>query len=97
MYVMAAVDVNVRDARKAAKATAENAVRGGAGSPRGVHHAMPHSHGVGAGAASGWDGVNGSGRTVRVHEQVICSIKAHQNGTLEITPGVYESASYTLE
>ncbi|CAN0193774.1 unnamed protein product, partial [Hapterophycus canaliculatus] len=29
----------------------------------------------------------GNGGVVSLHEQVVCSIKAHQNGTLEIAPG----------
>lgn len=61
---MAAVDVDVREVTKAAKAR---------------------------GAASGgslWKRGDGGGG-VHVHEQVVCSIKAHQNGTLEIAPGRY--------
>lgn len=63
MYIMAAVDVDVREATKAAKSRA----------------AAP-------GASSRWrQGEDGVG--VHAHEQVVCSIKAHQNGTLEIAPG----------
>lgn len=64
MYIIAAVDVDVREVTKAAKARA---------------------------ASSGgfrWKRGEGDG-DVHVHEQVVCSIKAHQNGTLEIAPGRY--------
>lgn len=37
------------------------------------------------GPGSRWRG--GEEKRVRVHEQLVCSIKAHQNGTLEIAPG----------
>lgn len=58
---MAAVDVDVREATKAAKARTSGGSR--------------------------WRrGEDGAG--VQVHEQVVCSIKAHQNGTLEIAPGM---------
>lgn len=64
MYIMAAVDVDVREVAKAAKARA--AASGG----------------------SRWKRSEGD-VGVHVHEQVVCSIKAHQNGTLEIAPGRY--------
>lgn len=63
MYIMAAVDVDVREATKAAKSRA----------------AAP-------GGSSRWRQVE-DGVGVHAHEQVVCSIKAHQNGTLEIAPG----------
>eukprot|EP00752_Nemacystus_decipiens_P014281 g12701.t1 len=63
MYIMAAVDVNVRELAKAAKARA-----------------------AASGGSSRWKRGDGDGG-VHVHEQVVCSIKAHQNGTLEIAPG----------
>ncbi|CAM9262265.1 unnamed protein product, partial [Ectocarpus sp. 6 AP-2014] len=63
MYIMAAVDVDVREATKVAKSRA----------------AAP---GGGSRWRQGEDGVG-----VHAHEQVVCSIKAHQNGTLEIAPG----------
>eukprot|EP00903_Cladosiphon_okamuranus_P006353 g6223.t1 len=62
MYIMAAVDVDVREVAKAAKARA--AASGGSRWKRGEDDVGVH-----------------------VHEQVVCSIKAHQNGTLEIAPG----------
>lgn len=66
MYIMAAVDVDVREATKAAKARA--ATQGG---------------------GSRWKrGEDGGGGSVHAHEQVVCTIKAHQNGTLEIAPGM---------
>ena len=40
-------------------------------------------------AASRERGGPGSDKAMEhYHERVLCSIKAHQNGTLEITPGV---------
>ncbi|CAM9566356.1 unnamed protein product [Ectocarpus fasciculatus] len=63
MYIMAAVDVDVREATKAAKSRA----------------AAP---GGGSRWRQGEDAVD-----IHAHEQVVCSIKAHQNGTLEIAPG----------
>lgn len=73
---MAAVDVDVREAKRVAKARAAAANRetewGGSGSFR-------------------WGGDNGdadSSQLRQIHEQLVCSIKAHQNGTLEIAPGV---------
>lgn len=69
MYIMAAVDVDVREATKAAKARA--AASGG----------------------SRWKRGEGDGG-VQVHEQVICSIKAHQNGTLEIAPGKFRCSRH---
>ncbi|CAM9461081.1 unnamed protein product, partial [Ectocarpus sp. 13 AM-2016] len=63
MYIMAAVDVDVREATKAAKSRA--------GTPGGSFRWRQGEDGVG----------------VHAHEQVVCSIKAHQNGTLEIAPG----------
>lgn len=68
---MAAVDVDVREVTKAAKARA------------------------GALGGSRWKrGEDGGGGGVHVHEQVVCSIKAHQNGTLEIAPGTYCTKAY---
>lgn len=63
---MAAVDVDVHGAKKAAKLRV--AAPGGSRWKRG-----------------------GEGGDVHPHEQVVCSIKAHQNGTLEIAPGGYDS------
>lgn len=62
---MAAVDVDVREVAKAAKA---RAAASGGGSSR-------------------WKRGEGGDGGVHVHEQVVCSIKAHHNGTLEIAPG----------
>ena len=63
MHIMAAVDIDVREAIKAGKA-------------------RPSASG-GSRWRRGEDGVG-----VQMHEQVVCSIKAHQNGTLEIAPGI---------
>lgn len=65
MYIMAAVDIDVREVTKAAKARA-----------------------AASGGSFRWKRGDGDG-SVHVHEQVVCSIKAHQNGTLEIAPGGY--------
>lgn len=75
MYIMAAVDVDVREAKRVAKARAA-AGNGEAGRGRS--------------GSLNWMGENGdddSSKLRKVHEQVVCSIKAHQNGTLEIAPG----------
>lgn len=68
---MAAVDVDVREATKAAKA--RTSTSGGSRWRRGEDGAGMH-----------------------VHEQVVCSIKAHQNGTLEIAPGAHACLSTTF-
>ncbi|CAM9953363.1 unnamed protein product [Scytosiphon promiscuus] len=67
MYIMAAVDVDVRGAKKEAKIRAN--------SPGGARWKR------------GGDGAGG----VHLHEQVVCSIKAHQNGTLEIAPAGFSA------
>lgn len=68
---MAAVDTDVREVAKVAKARAAAAKRSG----RGIG-GVPGSRRTGSGEEG-----------VYVHEQVVCTIKAHQNGTLEIAPG----------
>ena len=78
MYIIAAVDVDVREAKRVAKA---NATAG----PQGMVNEAATQRGA-DGVGSRW-GRENEGR-IHVHEQVVCSIKAHQNGTLEIAPGV---------
>lgn len=75
MYIMAAVDVDVREAKRVAKAKAvAAAAMANSGSLRAI-----------GGPGSRWRG--GGGKGVHVHEQLVCSIKVHQNGTLEVAPG----------
>lgn len=56
MHIMAAVDVDMRRAKRAGKVRSSEA-----------------------------------GESPQIHEQLLCSIKAHQHGTLEMAPG--ESAA----
>lgn len=79
MYIVAAVDVDVREAKRAAKANAAATAPQGTGSDAAAQRGAE-------GLGSRW-GRGDEGR-IHVHEQVVCSIKAHQNGTLEIAPGV---------
>lgn len=65
---MAAVDVDVHQARKIANAKAKAAASG--------------LENEGSGSR-----LRGDTEDLQVHEHVLCSIKAHQNGTLEIAPG----------
>lgn len=61
MYIMVAVDVDVRGTKRIAKARTTSREKVGPGSDEAMEH---------------------------FHERVLCSIKAHQNGTLEIAPGM---------
>lgn len=80
MYIVAAVDVDVREAKRVAKANATAAEGAGNGvAQRGAE-----------GPGSRWR--RGDEGRIHVHEQVVCSIKAHQNGTLEIAPGAHCTA-----
>lgn len=76
MYIVAAVDVDVREAKRVAKMNASAPERGGGGA------AQRGSEWAGSRWRKGDEG------RINVHEQVVCSIKAHQNGTLEVAPGV---------
>lgn len=77
MYIMAAVDIDVREVAKVAKARA----------------AAANSSGRGIGGVPGPRRAGSGGEGVCMHEQVVCSIKAHQNGTLEIAPGMSAHSS----
>lgn len=90
MYIMAAVDVDVRETKRLARGKATAAAKALRGGVRGAEHEGSSS--------SKWNAERDyhSSPLPHFHEQLICTIEAHQNGTLKIAPGTISAFSKAL-